>query len=47
MGQWVCEHKLTVEQEVAQWQEVFTLIDPYQTVIIDGNTLRKDSETNR
>jgi hypothetical protein len=39
MGQWVYEHKLTAEQEVAQWQEVFTPLDPYQTIIIDGNTL--------
>jgi hypothetical protein len=35
----VYEHKLTAEQEVAQWQEVFTPLDPYQTIIIDGNTL--------
>lgn len=39
MGQWVYEHKLTTEQEVVQWQEVFTPLDPYQTIIIDGNTL--------
>jgi hypothetical protein len=39
MGQWVYENQLTVEQEVAQWQEVFTPLDPYQTIIINGNTL--------
>ena len=39
MGQWVYENQLTVEQEVAQWQEVFTPLDPYQTIVIDGNTL--------
>jgi hypothetical protein len=33
------EHKLTVEQELAQWLEVFTPLDPYQIIIIDGNTL--------
>jgi hypothetical protein len=41
MGQWVYEHKLTVEQELAQWQEVFMPLAPYQTIIIDGNTLQR------
>jgi hypothetical protein len=36
MGQWVYEHNLTAEQEVAQWQEVFTPVDPY---LIDDKTL--------
>jgi hypothetical protein len=35
----VYEHKLTVEQELAQWQEAFTPVDPYLTIIINGNTL--------
>jgi hypothetical protein len=41
MGQWVYEHKLTVEQELAQWQEVFMPLAPYQTITLPAKTQRE------
>jgi hypothetical protein len=41
MGQWVHDHKLTVEQAVTQSQKGFTPLGLYRTIIIGGRYMSK------